>query len=60
MQSQKSQKSKRKPNSSNKRAKYEQDESLGSSSTPKLYAALYDHKTLGKDRLLGEGAIDVS
>jgi hypothetical protein len=27
--------------------------------TPKLYVWIHDHKTLGKDKLLGEGEIDV-
>lgn len=30
-----------------------------SSSTMKLYAKVYDHKTLGKDKLLGEGDVDI-
>src|ERR1700733_11063439 len=27
--------------------------------TPKLFVWIYDHKTLGKDKLLGQGEIDV-
>jgi hypothetical protein len=27
--------------------------------TPKVYVWIHDHKTLGKDKLLGEGEIDV-
>lgn len=30
-----------------------------SSLTPKLYVWIHDHKTLGKDKLLGEGEIDI-
>ncbi|KAJ7225891.1 C2 domain-containing protein [Mycena pura] len=30
-----------------------------SGSTPKLYVAIHDHKTLGKDKLLCEGEIDI-
>lgn len=29
-------------------------------STPKLFAKVYDHKTLGKDRAIGEAEVDVS
>jgi hypothetical protein len=28
--------------------------------TPKLFVWIYEHKTLGKDKLLGEGYADVS
>jgi Ca2+-dependent lipid-binding protein len=28
--------------------------------TPKVYVWVYDHKTLGRDKLLGEGEVDVS
>ena len=29
-------------------------------STPKLYVSIFDHKTLGKDKALGDADIDVS
>jgi hypothetical protein len=30
-----------------------------SASTPKVYCEVYDHHTLGRDKLLGEAEIDV-
>jgi hypothetical protein len=29
-------------------------------STPKLYVSIFDHKTLGKDKSLGDAEVDVS
>jgi hypothetical protein len=29
-------------------------------STPKLYVSIFDHKTLGKDKALGDADVDVS
>jgi hypothetical protein len=30
-----------------------------STSTAKIYSSVYDHKTLGKDKELGSGEVDV-
>lgn len=33
---------------------------IASGLTPKLFVWVYDHKTIGKDRLIGDGEVDVS